>query len=168
MDSIRPEYANLGCTLPGRWVRSPVDAERAADSGFYVRVVKGQWPDPSHRQRDPVQGFLAVIDRLAGRRSPVGVATHDTPLAREALRRLQAAGTPCQLEQLFSLPLRPGLRAARDAGVPVRIYVPFGRSWLPYRVSEGSRDPRVLWWFLRDMIFRRMFRTPATLSLAPR
>ena len=87
-------YRRLGCTIPGRWRRSLGDALHAADLGLNVRVVKGQFPDMSWGELDPRSGFLAVVDRLAGRARFVAVATHDAALARMALDRLIAAGTP--------------------------------------------------------------------------
>jgi len=144
-------YPHLGCTLPGRWARSLSDADLAVDLGLHVRVVKGQWPDPQHLDLDPRQGYLNVIDRLAGRARFVAVATHDPELARNALERLRRAGTPCSLELLYGLPVKPALKVAKDLDVPVRIYVPFGHGWLPYSLTQARRNPRVFWWVLRDL-----------------
>ena len=140
----------LGCTLPGRWRRSVEDAERAIELGLAVRVVKGQWADPEHPALDPSAGFLAVIDRLAGRAPLVAVATHDPGLALSALQRLRAAGTACELELLFGLPRRAMVPLARAARVPARIYVPYGAAWVPYCLSQVRQNPRLLWWALRD------------------
>jgi proline dehydrogenase len=140
----------LGCTLPGRWRRSVDDAERAIELGLTVRVVKGQWPDPDHPALDPSAGFLAVIDRLAGRAPLVAVATHDPCLALAALQRLRAAGTACELELLFGLPRRAVVPLARAAHVPARIYVPYGAAWVPYCLSQVRQNPRLLWWAVRD------------------
>jgi proline dehydrogenase len=145
-------YPHLGCTLPGRWVRSVADADIAMDLGLHVRVVKGQWPDPQHPDMNPREGFLNVIDKLAGRARFVAVATHDPELGRNALERLLQAGTPCSLELLYGLPVRPLLKVARDLHVPVRIYVPFGHGWLPYSLTQARRNPRVFWWIFRDLI----------------
>lgn len=168
LDSLGPETADrtfasiaghvaahpvIGCTLPGRWRRSPGDADRAVELGLPVRVVKGQWADPDPPGVDPRAGFMAVIDRLAGRASHVAVATHDAPLARAALARLCAAGTACEAELLFGLPLRPVLRVAGEAEVPVRLYVPYGHAWLPYVLSGALRNPRTFWWAGRDVVF---------------
>jgi CelD/BcsL family acetyltransferase involved in cellulose biosynthesis len=142
--------ARLGCTLPGRWMRSLADARWAAERGLAVRVVKGQWEDPADPQRDGRQGFLEVIDQLAGRGSHVSVATHDANLAIEALRRLQAAGTPCDLELLYGLPMRRVLKQIEGLGVKVRVYIPYGESYLPYALSQIRRRPRILWWLARD------------------
>jgi proline dehydrogenase len=145
----------VGCVLPGRWKRSLRDAELAEELQLKVRVVKGQWADPEHPDIDLREGFLALVDRLAGRACHVAVATHDAPLAREAVRRLRAAGTPCELELLFGLPMRAARRATRDLGVNTRVYIPYGHSWVPYALSWVRQNPRVLWWVLADASFGR-------------
>jgi proline dehydrogenase len=80
------------------------------------------------------------------------VASHDVPLAAEAVSRLRRAGTPCELELLYGMPLTRSLRWADTSGVPVRIYVPYGRGYLPYAVSQLRRNPRLLWGLLRDLV----------------
>jgi proline dehydrogenase len=146
--------------LPGRWRRSLDDVERAIELGLRVRVVKGEQEDPAGGEMEPRAGVLAVVDRLAGRASAVAVATHDPDLAAEALRRLRAAGTFCELELLFGLPLGAPLAVARAAGVTTRLYVPYGHSWLPYRLSQAADNPGMLWWAARDLVLGRAFRLP--------
>lgn len=140
----------LGLTVPARWKRSLEDVDWALANDVRVRVVKGQWACPDQPDADLRESFLAVIDRLAGRASEVAVATHDAPLAREALRRLQAAGTPCELELLCGLPRRDAMAVARELKVPVRLYIPFGQAWLPYALDQAVRSPKMLWWMVRD------------------
>jgi proline dehydrogenase len=82
----------------------------------------------------------------------VSVASHDGALAGEALRRLQSAGTRCDLELLYGLPMRASLRVARRLGVPVRVYIPYGAAYLPYAVSRLRKSPRIAWWLLRDLV----------------
>ncbi len=142
-------HRNLGCTLPSRWRRSLADAARILDWGIPVRIVKGQWPDPKEPHLDPRAGFLDLIDALRGRAAHVAVATHDTALAKEALSRLLQSRTPCQLEQLFGLPLRDA-SVAKPLGVGVRIYVAYGQAWLPYCLSQARRRPIILAWAIRD------------------
>jgi proline dehydrogenase len=144
-------YPLLGCTLPGRWLRSVTDADVAVDLGLHVRVVKGQWPDPQHAEIDSREGFLNIIGRLAGRARSVAVATHDPELARSALERLRRAGTPCSLELLYGLPMKPALKVTAELDVPVRVYVPYGHGWLPYSLTQARRNPRVFLWILRDL-----------------
>jgi proline dehydrogenase len=163
ISALLPRSPQLSCTIPGRWRRSLRDVDVAVELGLGVRVVKGEWGDLDEPDDlDLRAGFLALVDRLAGRARHVAVATHDPALAREALRRLHAARTPCSLELLFGFPVRPGLRVARAAGVPVRLYVPYGQAGLPYQLAQARQDPRVCWWFCRDLLLGHSFRLPGT------
>ena len=143
--------AVVGVTLPARWLRSPDDAGWARARGLPVRVVKGEWTDPVAPDRDPREGYLAIIDRLCGATSHVAVASHDPQLVETALRRLLAAGTPCGLELLYGLPARRPIEVARALGVPVRVYVPYGHAYMPYALSQLHRRPRMALWLARDL-----------------
>lgn len=157
LEALRGQYPKLGLTVPGRWKRSPDDADWATSRGIRVRVVKGQWACQERPDTDPGDGFLSVIDRLAGRASIVAVATHDAPLAREALSRLLHAGTDCELELLCGLPRRASMAVAREFGVPVRLYIPFGTAWLPYALGQVARNPKMFSWVMRDT-FNALFK----------
>jgi proline dehydrogenase len=54
------------------------------------------------------------------------------------------------MELLYGLPSRAVLKVAQDLAVPVRYYLPYGYAWLPYALRQARRDPRILWWVLRD------------------
>lgn len=144
--------AEVSATLPARWRRSFEDAERFIGMGIPVRLVKGQGADPGDLKVYPRRAFIALAGHLAGRAAHVGVATHDRRAAEPALAALQAAGTPCALEQLRSLPRLDAL--ARERGVPVRVYVACGRWGLPYAVGEVLRRPGIAGWILRDLLLR--------------
>lgn len=155
IDKVMPVGAALGVVLPGRWRRSVDDAARFRDQPLRVRVVKGEWPDPSFPDVDGRAGYLDVVRQLAGRQATVAVATHDPGLAREALTILLAAGTPCELEQLHRLPRRATTRVARELGVPVRLYVPFGPGWIPYAIDKALGRPYLVSWMLKDALAGR-------------
>lgn len=154
ISELLPKFPNISATLPGCWSRSTRDADWAIEHGLNVRVVKGQWPDPNDGAVNPATGFLKLIDRLAGRAACVSVATHNPMLAREALRRLVTAKTPCELELLFGLPVEQVLPLARELRVPIRLYVPYGYGWLPYSLSQARRNPRIFWWMFKDAVLR--------------
>ena len=145
-------HDELGTTLPARWRRSLDDARAAVELGLGVRVVKGQWPDSEAPEPDLRAGFLGIVEELAGRARRVAVATHDEALAREALRRLRTAGTPCELELLFGLPAAGSVRAGDELAAPVRFYVPWGHATLPYRIADARRDIRALRWLTQDLL----------------
>ena len=154
LDDCLPDRMLIGCTLPARWRRSPADADWAVARGLAVRVVKGQWPDPEAPKRDPRTGYLEIIRRLAGQARHVAVASHDLSTARQALEILSKVNTPTSLELLYGLPCRRQIELAREMGVPVRIYVPYGSAYLPYCLAQMKRNPRIAWWLLRDAVRR--------------
>jgi proline dehydrogenase len=160
VEAASARHPALGCTLPSRWVRSLDDVERAVARGWSVRVVKGQWADPAAPAMDARANYLAIVDRLAGRVPRVAVATHDVPLLRKCLARLLAARAHVEVELLYGLPVRPAIRAARELGVPVRLYVPYGEAYLPYTLTQARKQPRVFWWVIRDTLLARTLRVP--------
>lgn len=141
LGALGPEF--LGTTLPGRQQRSLRDADWLSNNSLNARVVKGEWPDPASPKRDPRGGFLEVIDRLAGRAHHVSVATHDLALAREAIGRLRAAGTSCEIEVLLGMPAHALLTWAKTSAVKVRVYVPYGLGFIPNAVGVLRRNPRL-------------------------
>jgi len=136
--------ARVGTTLPGRWHRSLADADWAVARGYNVRVVKGQWPDPADPKRDLAAGFLAVIERLAGRAARVAVATHDFDLGRAALTQLRQSGTRCELEVLLGMPSKRLFVWAKENAFKTRIYVPYGPGFIPNAIGVLKRNPRLL------------------------
>jgi len=159
IEQARQSYRKLGCTLPGRWRRSLLDADRAVGMGLNVRVVKGQWAEEAGDEIDHRDGYLNVIDRLAAERAQhVAVATHNVELAREALRRLKTCGIPCELELLYGLPRKRMLQLARELDVSARMYVPCGQAGLPYHLRQAARNPRIIGWFLHDLVRAKNFR----------
>lgn len=141
----------LGYTIAARWQRAADDASWAAARGLRVRLVKGEWPDPHKDPADLRIAYLDIIERLAGKAHAVSVASHDVPLAEQALRRLKEAATPCSLELLYGLPMRRAMALAQRMDVPVCIYIPYGEAYAPYALSQALRKPRLLWWLARDL-----------------
>jgi CelD/BcsL family acetyltransferase involved in cellulose biosynthesis len=135
---------SVGCTLTGRWQRSVADARDVIAAQLRVRVVKSEWADPDDPERDPGGGFLKVVDALAGAAAFVAVATHDGPLAAEALQRLIGAGTPCELQVLYAINGRAAVREARRLAVPTRVYVPYGHGRVPYATEGLSHQPATI------------------------
>ena len=144
------EFASVGVALPARWRRSVGDALRFRDAPVRIRLVKGEWADPDGHVANIEDAYMVLVQSLAGRAAPVGIATHDPALARRALRVLRDAGTPCELEQLRGLPGRQTRRIARAMDAPVRLYWPFGPGWWPYAAEKLLERPYLPWWWLKD------------------
>lgn len=154
LERLRQSFDHIGCTLPARWRRSIDDARRAIELGVAVRVVKGQWPGRSGDDNDCRKRFMALVSILADKSSCVGVATHDVPLATRSLIILKGSKTACELEQMLALP-HGAVRFAETLEIPVRLYIPYGHPYLPYRISDCLRRPAIAAWLMSDLLGRK-------------
>ncbi|MDE1915699.1 MAG: proline dehydrogenase [Sphingomonadales bacterium] len=150
--ALADRHEGLGCAIPARWQRSRGDALRLRDSLAPLRLVKGEWADPTGDPPDLCDAFLDLVAALAGRSAPVIIASHDPALVAPALDRLIASGTPCLLEQLRGLPRRRTMALARARSVAVRIYTPTGPGWWPYAIDKALARPYLPVWWWRDRL----------------
>ncbi len=155
LDIVEDLLADFPCTgfaLPARWKRSIADAEHFKNSSARIRIVKGEWADPDWQDPDIPANYLALVAYLAGRNASVAIATHDPHLAAQAIKILQASGTPCELEQLRGLPSRRTMAVARQMHVPIRVYIPFGPGWWPYAIDKALSRPYLVKWMIQDRL----------------
>jgi CelD/BcsL family acetyltransferase involved in cellulose biosynthesis len=141
----------VGCTLASRWSRSAADARALAAKPVRVRLVKGEFEDPGG-EVEPRAGYVELARALSGREHLVEVATQDAPLARVALEALLADETPCELQVLHGMHAAKAIAAARELGVPIRIYVPYGTGRLPYTGAQVRRDPALMLRLASDLL----------------
>jgi proline dehydrogenase len=75
----------------------------------------------------------------------VGIATHDEKLVFEALELIDKYGLkPEQYEFQMLLGVDPELRQLLvDQGHRLRVYVPYGTSWLPYSKRRLKENPNI-------------------------
>ncbi|MEJ1936663.1 hypothetical protein WDZ92_41255, partial [Nostoc sp. NIES-2111] len=115
----------------------------AASPGFGIGVGRGGGASPADPSRDLREGFMAVTQRIAGRSVPVSAASHDVPLAARALQVLKDAGTPAELELLYSMPHEASLACAAANGWSPRLYVPYGKGFIPNALKVLKRRPKL-------------------------
>ena len=138
-DSRRSWHFSL--TLPSRWKRSSADARWAAQKGVRVRLVKGDFVGGPSDEVEPKQGFLDLVDQLAGQVAHLALATHDCQLARESIARCRKRGSTLQLECFFGRPASAMLALSRETGVPLGFYVPYGETLLVYVIRDLLTNP---------------------------
>ncbi|MBI4841331.1 MAG: proline dehydrogenase family protein [candidate division NC10 bacterium] len=156
--ALRQETPAVGVVLQARLRRSVEDARRLAGERANVRVCKGIYPEPApigFQDRESIRkNFLVLLEILLGAGCPVGIATHDDWLIREA-RRLVAHLGLCRdgYEFQMLLGVRPDLREQlRAEGERVRIYVPFGERWRAYCLRRFTENPEILGHVLRALL----------------
>jgi proline dehydrogenase len=131
--------APLTATLQANLKRTPRDADRLAEAGVPVRLVKGAYVEPAdvaHPWGEQTDlAFVRLAHQLNEADAALSIGTHD-PVIREALL-LALPGL--RVEMLLGV--RP--EDAQDLirrGHHVRIYVPYGQDWFRYwmrRVAES-------------------------------
>jgi proline dehydrogenase len=98
--------------------------------------------------------YVRCLDHLCGHGAYCGIATHDEPLIAHALRLIESYGlNPDQYEFQMLLGVNPKLRDSLvRQGHRVRVYVPFGKSWLPYSRRRLKENPTIARHALRQFL----------------
>ena len=103
-----------------------------------IRLVKGAYVEAAaaHRYGEETDlAFLRLARELHAAGADVALATHD-PILREALVQLEAVS----VEMLLGV-RNDDIRDLVERGIPVRLYVPYGRDWFRYwmrRIAESQ------------------------------
>ncbi|MFQ5749000.1 MAG: proline dehydrogenase family protein [Planctomycetota bacterium] len=161
---LRAAYgSSVGCVLQARLRRSEEDARAlvAQRDSLNVRLVKGVYREPADiafQGREEIRAsFLRILEILLDGGAFVGVATHDEKLV-EGLEALLAGNAVFrerfEIQMLLGVrePLRQQIRAR---GMPVRVYLPYGRDWHAYVVRRLKENPELARQALRGMILPR-------------
>lgn len=147
---LGPDLISL--SVPGRWPRSVSDIDRAAELGIRVRIVKGQWPAETGQDQPFAAGFVSLLAAAAGRVNQLAIATHDPEVIRSCLTILRQRGTPCEQEFIMGVASNETMTLARNGGLPVRIYIPYGRGFIPNALGSLRRNPAMALHVMRRLL----------------
>jgi len=153
---LRAEFDNVGIVLQSRLFRTPTDIDAIPAGPLSVRMVKGIYLEPgkiAHVDPDPIRDeYVACAIKLFERGAFVSIATHDDVLADAltAYCKEHGIGTDRYEFQVLLGVRRPLWRAWRDAGHPVRVYVPFGPEWRAYSTRRLRKNPQIVRHLMRD------------------
>jgi proline dehydrogenase len=140
---VLSKYENTGVAIQAYLKRTRQDLETLIPLSSKIRLVKGAYNEPpevAFKTKSQVsENYSSMLELLFSRSSKdgfVAVATHDSNLIQrtKALAK-QYADTPYEYEMLMGV--RDNLKRELVAeGNPVREYVPYGPSWLPYSIRR--------------------------------
>lgn len=157
--ALRAEFPGTVGTVLQSYLRRTVDDIRALSDGeLNFRLCKGIYNEPrTAAYKDPdviVRNFVYCLEKLFAAGAYVGIATHDEKLVFEALRLIDRFGlSRDQYEFQMLLGVDEELRRILvDAGHRLRVYVPFGVSWLPYSRRRLKENPSIARHALRQML----------------
>jgi len=139
----------MGVCLQANLTRTPKDLARliglSQKSAVRVRLVKGAYKDKPEAASGEVHAAFLVLIRaaFAGRAANLGVAVASHhPEAVELALKLQKENP----KPFFEIEMLKGVRPQyqdelRRRGVPLAIYVPYGKDVFAYSVRRAMKDP---------------------------
>jgi proline dehydrogenase len=154
-------YRNAGVVLQSCLPRSEADAARMNALGARVRLVKGAYKEPRsvayQAKADVDAAFVRLMRTLLAGGTYPAIATHD-PAMIAATRAFadETRITPDRYEFQMLYGIRRDLQASlRDAGLRLRVYVPFGREWFPYFMRRLGERPANVGFVVRAIFGER-------------
>jgi proline dehydrogenase len=148
--SLRAEFpGHVGTVLQSYLRRTLDDIEDLSNDQMNIRLCKGIYNEPrTAAYKDPTiinRSFVESLDRLFHHGAYVGIATHDEKLVFEALRLIKKYELkPEQYEFQMLLGVDEQLRQIiLDDGHRLRVYVPYGKDWLPYSKRRLKENPSI-------------------------
>jgi proline dehydrogenase len=158
---IRRTHDNVGVVLQAYLRRSEEDAVALARMGARVRVCKGIYREPAsiafQGHEEISRNFLRLTEILLRAGCHVAIATHDAPLLEANRNLVETMGTPpgrYEFQMLLGVTESLRDRIVR-MGLPLRVYVPFGRDWYAYSIRRLRENPRIAGHVFRALLGMR-------------
>ncbi|MGB9731372.1 MULTISPECIES: proline dehydrogenase family protein [Calditerrivibrio] len=150
-------HGHVGVVLQAYLRRTPKDVENLSDGPMNFRLCKGIYNEKRvHAYKDPYiinQSFIYILEKMFQKGAYVGIATHDEKLIFEATRLIEKYGlTRDKYEFQMLLGVDEELRRIIvNSGHRLRVYVPFGKDWLPYSRRRLKENPNIARHALRQL-----------------
>jgi proline dehydrogenase len=162
---LRRRWRNVACVLQAYLYRTEADLRALVPGGIRVRLCKGAYREaPSlafPRRADVDRNYARLAGMLLSREAQAAgaypaFATHDERLIRVIADRAREFGlAPDRYEFQMLHGIRPDLHPLLlEAGVRLRVLVPFGEDWYGYFVRRLAERPANLLFFLTQLARR--------------
>ncbi len=157
-EAARRKYDNIGLAVQAYLYRTEKDIERLSPLRPKLRLVKGAYREPANiawQKKSAVDAnYRRLIDRLLDGRFYPAIATHDPAMQEHALGRIRERALPpsaYEFQMIYGI-RRDLQESIRNAGHPLRIYVPFGTDWCPYFMRRLAERPANCGFVLRSLV----------------
>lgn len=149
---------NLGVVLQAYLHRTGKDIQSVIEQGVSTRLCKGAYKEPetiAYQSMDQIrENFLKQALRLLKEGSLPAIATHDEILIGQISEFIEQEKIP---PDSFYFELLYGVRrdiqhALLNKGYQVRIYVPYGKAWLPYTLRRLAERKENILFVLKSLV----------------
>ncbi|MEK6532060.1 MAG: proline dehydrogenase family protein [Deltaproteobacteria bacterium] len=155
---LRKRRENIGIAIQSSLLRSAGDVKRLIMENASVRLVKGAYKEPPDiaymDKKDVDLNYERIMRELLLKGNMPAIATHDERLINEAIAFSNSNGIGkdrFEFEMLLGIK-RTLQRRLAEAGYKVRVYVPYGRDWLPYTIRRFRERKENLFFVLRNIL----------------
>ena len=161
---MRRAHASVSVAIQAYLKRSRADVEALLPLQPALRVCKGIYSEPpeiAYQDRASIRrSYIDLVKLLLEGGGFPAMATHDPPLLSACLRLARDTGKAprgCEVQMLLGVGerLRAGVLAA---GVPLRLYCPYGPDWHAYSLRRLKENPRMVGYILKSVLSGSPFR----------
>jgi proline dehydrogenase len=155
---LRADYENVGIVIQACLKRSEQDIRDLNADGHRVRLCKGAYKEPADiafvRKEDTNANYIALMKLLLRNGTHPAIATHDRAMIDATIAFVDELGLT---ENRFEFQMLYGIgrklqRELVGRGFTMRVYVPYGRHWLPYYVRRLRERKENIFFVLKHLI----------------
>ncbi len=155
---LQKTHKNLGVVLQAYLRRTDQDVQSVIEQGVSTRLCKGAYKEPdaiAYQSMDEIcENFLKQAFRLLKEGNLPAIATHDEVLIEKIIEFIEREKISADL---FYFELLYGVRrdiqkALLDKGYQVRLYVPYGKAWLPYTLRRLAERKENIIFVLKNIV----------------
>ncbi|MEE8268673.1 MAG: proline dehydrogenase family protein [Nitrospinaceae bacterium] len=155
---LQKTHKNLGVVLQAYLRRTDQDVQSVIEQGVSTRLCKGAYKEPeaiAYQSMDEIrENFLKQAFRLLKEGDLPAIATHDEILIEkiiEFIEREKISADSFYFELLYGV-RRDIQKALLDKGYQVRLYVPYGKAWLPYTLRRLAERKENIIFVLKNIV----------------
>ncbi|MCR4288112.1 MAG: proline dehydrogenase family protein [Deltaproteobacteria bacterium] len=155
--SLHKKYPNTGIAIQSALKRSADDIKTLIKEKASVRLVKGAYKEPpeiAFEEKEAVdRSYERLMKELLLKGTRPAIATHDERLINEAIDFVEKNGIPkdsFEFQMLLGIKRSLQKRLAKE-GYRVRVYVPYGRNWLPYTLRRLRERKENLYFVVKNI-----------------
>lgn len=160
-ESMHDEYPdNVGIVLQAYLKRTEDDVARMCERNARVRICKGAYKESAEvafqQMTDIRSMMIAHTKKLIVDGQYPGIATHDDEIihaTQEFVNQNEISKDRFEFQMIYGIRPETQLDLLR-AGYNMRVYVPFGRAWVPYFYRRLRERKENVWFILKNMFKR--------------
>lgn len=154
---LKAQSYPVGAAVQSMLRRTPSDVVSLLENHVTMRLCKGAYKEPvdvAYQDKKEVnRQFIAIMKRLLTSGLNHGIATHDEEMIAATKSFAKERKIP---PDHFEFQMLMGIRRKMQKqligeGYRLRVYVPFGRAWLPYTIRRLRERKENLWFVLKHL-----------------